>query len=94
MSKVSPCDKQPGEDQVACIAGNGSFVLSPEEGPVVEVLEVVGPVKEKAWSHIAGNEVPWRIRYTSLSIQKEKRPEKSDLFFVGAEGVEPPTLCL
>ena len=30
------------EDDVLSIASNGAFVLSPEEWPVVEILEVVG----------------------------------------------------
>ena len=47
------------EDQVGGVAGYGAFVLCPEEGPVVKVLEVVGPVKQDAGSHVAwdGREV-------------------------------------
>ena len=41
------------EDEIACIASDGSFVLSPEERPVVIVLEMVRMPEEDSWGYIA-----------------------------------------
>ena len=44
------------EDDILGVASDGSFVLSPEEGPVVVVLKVVWAAEEKSGCHIAGDE--------------------------------------
>ena len=43
------------EDQVRGISANGALVLSPQEGPVVVVLKVVGLSEQYAGCHIAGD---------------------------------------
>ena len=44
------------EDDVLGVAGNGAFVLSPQERPVVEVLEVVRLAEQQSWCYIARDE--------------------------------------
>ena len=44
------------EDNVLCVSCNGTFVLSPQERPVVIVLEVVGASEQQAWSDVTRNE--------------------------------------
>ena len=44
------------EDDVLSVAGDGAFVLSPEERPVVEVLEVVRLAEQQSWCHITRDE--------------------------------------
>ena len=44
------------EVEVACVVGNGTFVLTPEEWPIVVVLEVVWLTEENARSYVARNE--------------------------------------
>ena len=44
------------EDDILRIARYRTLVLSPEERPVVEVLEVVGLTEQQSRSHISGNE--------------------------------------
>ena len=43
------------EDDVLGVAGDSTLVLSPEEGPVVEVLEVVGLAEQQTRCHITGD---------------------------------------
>ena len=45
--------KRGSENDVLGVAGDGAFVLSPEEGPVVEVLEVVWLTEQQAWCHVS-----------------------------------------
>ncbi len=42
--------------QVACVAGDCAFVLSPKEWPVVEVFKMIGLTEQDAGCHIAGDE--------------------------------------
>ena len=44
------------EYQVACVAGDCAFVLSPKEWPIVVVFKMVGLAKQDAGRHIAGDE--------------------------------------
>ena len=44
------------EDDILGVTSDGAFVLSPEEGPVVEVLEVVGLAEQQTGSHITWDE--------------------------------------
>ena len=44
------------EDDVLGVAGYGAFVLPPKEGPVVEVLEVIGLTEQQSWCYIARDE--------------------------------------
>ena len=41
------------KDDVLSVAGYGALILSPEERPVVEILEMVGLAEEKSRSHIS-----------------------------------------
>ena len=43
------------EDDVLGVTGNGAFILSPEERPVVEVLEVIRLTEQKTWGDITGD---------------------------------------
>ena len=43
------------EDDILGVTSDGAFVLTPEEGPVVEVLEVVGLAEQKPWGDITGD---------------------------------------
>ena len=47
------------EDDVLGVTGNGAFILSPEERPVVEVLEVVWLTEEQSRCYVTwdGREV-------------------------------------
>ena len=44
------------EDQITAVARDRTFVLAPQERPVVEVLEVVGPAEQHAGRDVAGDE--------------------------------------
>ena len=44
------------EDDVLGVAGYGAFVLTPKEGPVVVVLEVIGTAEEEAGRHVSWDE--------------------------------------
>ena len=43
------------EDDVLGVTGDGAFILSPEERPVVEVLEVIRLAEKQTRRHVTGN---------------------------------------
>ena len=42
------------ENHVACVVGDGAFVLPPEEWPIVVILEMVGLPEQYAGSMLPG----------------------------------------